>query len=140
MVRLLRCIGMAFGIFGWMLLCNCGGGGTSTKSEQAKDGRVFLQNDTSALLHVKCYSDEISELNVDVPVGEKLDVFQAVLTAGSKVTLNIESEGSPEAHYEGGKAHRSYQTVELTVDGNMTVRMYGLLIGSNRIDYEILSE
>lgn len=74
-----------------------------------------------------------------VPVGEKRDVSQAVLTAGSKVTLKIESEGSPEAHYEGGKAHRSYQTVELTVDGNMTVRMYGPLGGSNRIDYEILS-
>jgi len=140
MVRLLRGIGMTFGIFGWMLLCNCGGGGTSTKSQQAEDGRVFLQNDTSALLHIKCYSDEIGEVNVDVPVGEKLDVSQTVLTAGSKVTLKIESEGSPEAHYEGGLHHRSYQTVELTVDGNMTVRMHGPLGGSNWIDYEVLSE
>lgn len=49
MGRLLRYIGMALGTFGWMLLWNCGGGGTSTTSEQAKDGRVFLQNNTSAL-------------------------------------------------------------------------------------------
>jgi len=130
---------MTLGIFGWTLLCNCGGGSTSTESELAKDGRVFLQNNTSALLQVECYSDEIGVVKANVPVGEKLDVSQAVLTAGSKVTLKIESEGSPEADYEGGKRHRSYQTVELTVDGNMIVRMYGLLIGSNRIDYEILS-
>lgn len=140
MIRLLRCIGILLGIFGWMLLWNCGGGSTSTTSEEAKDGRVLLQNDTSALLRVECYSDEIGMVKTDVPVKEKLDVSQKVLSAGSKVTLKIESEGSPEAHYDGGTRHSSFQTVELTVDGNTVVRMYGQLVGSNRIDYEILSE
>lgn len=140
MIRLVRYIGITIGIFGWILLWNCGGGSKMTDSEEAKNGRVFLQNDTSALLRVECYSDQVGVLEMDVPVGEKLDVAQAVLTAGSKVTLKIQSEGSPEAHYEGGKLHPSYQTVELTVDGNMIVRMYGQLVGSNRIDYEILNE
>lgn len=118
----------------WAVQLGCGG---KAGPKVAADGRLFLQNDTSAPLRVTAYCDEVGEVKVLVEVGDKVDLFDRTLSGGTKVTLHIESVGSPEAHYEAARGHPSSQDIELTIDDNTTVRMYGPLIRAPHIDYEI---
>ena len=119
-----------------MVQLGCGGGGP----KELEDGRLFIQNDTSAPLKVTAYCNELGEVHIRVEVGEKKEVFGQVLPGGTKVTLHVESEGSPEAPYPAAREHPSYQDLEVTVDGNTTVRMYGPLRRAPHIDYEIRGE
>ncbi len=116
----------------WMLI-GCGGGGTGPSDT----GRIFVRNDSKAIVDVVVYiHGEQGEIRSEVPPGETRDVAQADLKNGTVVRLHLKARSSP----DDPRGYHHFQpeaTVEVTVQGNITIRITGPLKFGSPLPYEI---
>ena len=115
------------------LVLGCGGDDGPTKSGNSaeKDGRVYLRNDTSRVINVDYFNEELGEtIETVVPAYVvKEDVSQAVIKGGTKVTFHLEPEVSGSQEFE----------VEITIDDSRTIWIQKIARqGVGEPEYEII--
>ena len=115
------------------LVLGCGGDDGPTKSGNSaeKDGRVYLRNDTSRVINVDYFNEELGEtIETVVPAYVvKEDVSQAVIKGGTKVKFHLEPRVSGSQEFE----------VEITIDDSRTIWIQKIsLAGVGHPEYEII--
>jgi len=125
--------GAALGLC-WMLV-GCGGGGGAGPSDT---GRIFVRNDSKATVDVVAYiHGEQGEVQTEVPPGETKDVTQVDLKNGTVVRLHLKARSSPD-DTRGYHHFQPEAIVEVTVRGNITIRVTGPLIFGSPLPYEFM--
>ena len=124
-------LGLVLIIF--LLLSGCGGDDGPTKSGNGmkKDGRVYLRNDTSRIIDVEYFNEELGEtFETVVPANVvKEDISQAVIKGGTKVKFHLEPRVSGSQEFE----------VEITIDDSRTIWIQKIsLAGVGHPEYEII--
>lgn len=136
--RFLALIGLGVAVTLTISLTGCGSS-SSTGPKTQKDGRIFLQNDTKDLLRVNFIVEGEAPVFTEVQIGDKKEISGGqVLKAGTKAKIEVTSVGSPD--YREHTDYPSSQKIDVTVDGNQIVRVYGKLLGGSHIDYEVIKE
>ncbi len=117
----------AFGAAIGILLLGCGGDdGISVRTK--KDGRIYFQNEIQFDVEVEYFNEELQEvITTTVPSGEKMEVSQAVLKAGTKVSVKFSMLGTTSVS----------RTAEVEIDGDRTVRLYSFAV-QGEVRFEVI--
>jgi len=90
-----------------------------------KDGRIFLLNEHRLAMDVRYVDDELGEITLQVPAGEKQEISRRVVKGGTKVSVRVESV----------TMYKAWEIIVVTVDGNVTIRISSL--GGGKFSYRI---
>ena len=126
------------GLIGWI---GCGSRGGPSRPRVMEDGYVYVRNDTSEILGVRYFNDEMREtVEVEVPArAEQMNVSQVKLEGASKVTFSI---SRPIIHEDTGEQVSQRFEVEVEIDGNQTIwikEISGGTRGATLFDCEIIT-
>lgn len=99
--------------------------GGSDAARTLKDGRIFLLNEHQFAMDVRYVDDELGEITLQVPAGEKQEITQRVLKGGAKVSVRVESV----------TMYKAWEIIAVTVDGNVTIRISPL--GGGKFSYRV---
>ena len=126
------CIALAIGL----LATGCGGGGKGSTGP-GDTGRIFVRNESRAVLEVSYVDEELGLIETTLQPGETKEVSQAELKNGTTVKVKLEALGSPD-DVAGNYHHHPESEVELTIQGNVTIRVTGPLVFGGKVPYEIM--
>jgi len=130
----MRYIWMALAI--GVLVAGCGGGSKGTTGPQ-DTGRIFVRNESRAILEVSYVNEELGRIQTTIPPGETKEVSQAELQNGTTVKVKLKALSSPDDSQ--GYTHAQPESeVELTIQGNVTIRVTGPLVFGGKVPYEIM--
>lgn len=90
-----------------------------------KDGRVFLLNEHQLAMDVRYADDELGEITLQVPAGQKQEISQRVLKGGTRLSVRVESV----------TMYKAWEIIVVTVDGSVTIRISSL--GGGKFSYRI---
>ena len=125
-------VALAIGV----LVMGCGGGSTGTAGPQ-DTGRIFVRNDSRAILEVSYVNEEQGLIETTLQPGETKEVSQAELENGTTVKVKIKALSSPDDQF-GHYHHQPESEVPLTIQGNVTIRVTGPLVFGGKVPYEIM--
>jgi len=119
---------------GLWCLSGCGGEGAGPSDT----GRIFVRNDSKATVDVTAFvHGGQGEIRTSVEPGEVKDVTQMDLKNGTPVKLHLKARKSPDDP-RGWHHFQPEATVEITVRGNVTIRVTGPLMFGKPLPYEIM--
>jgi len=109
-------------------IVGCGADSPTGKKVSEKPGRVYIQNETTMIVEVYYVDVEGTKIETAIDPWDTGEATREVLDGGTKVVLNVNPV----------RSCRSDVTIEVTVDGNRTVRVLGVgACGTKQVDMTI---
>ena len=107
-------------------LCRCGRDGLQQVTPE--EGGVLVRNETGIPMAVSWTDEQLGEQDRVVEAGEELNLFDAELSGGTEIVVNVEALGTPRPRAE----------VPITVDGDIALRILSFgPWGGRRLQYRV---
>ena len=118
-----------------VIVVGCGSDGPTKTSRQAKDGRIYVRNESSELsLEVTLkYGEQVQTVTVEF--GERKEITEDPVEGGTRITLVLEAFAPPPGKLD---VQSNPTTLEYEIDGDLTIMATSQSFGGSgrRMDYE----